>query len=187
LTRSAYTQTVLKRVSPTLAYVSAALAFAASLPTAYAQRASENAVTTAQDAFGTSIGNDSIGLYSSTEARGFSPKDAGNMRIEGLYYDQHGNFGYGNLISRSTTIRVGLSAQSYPFPAPTGIADVRLRLPGNQTLVSVSSVYGPYASTYGGQIDLEAPLVANKLGAVVSGAAALDAERHHGVYFFRPA
>ena len=56
--------------------------------TAHAQRASENIVTSAQDAFGTTIGDESIGLYSSTNARGFSPKDAGNMRIEGLFYDQ---------------------------------------------------------------------------------------------------
>jgi len=54
--------------------------------TAPAQRASENAVTSAQDAFGTTVGDDSIGLYGSTNARGFSPKDAGNMSIEGLFY-----------------------------------------------------------------------------------------------------
>ena len=133
---------------------------------AHAQWASENVVTTAQDAFGTTIGDDSIGLYSSQEARGFSPKDAGNMRIEGLFYDQQGNFGYANQVGKSTTMRVGLSAQSYPFPAPTGIADIRLRLPGDQTILSVSSFYGPYGASYGGQVDLEMPLISKKLGAV---------------------
>ena len=34
------------------------------------------------DAFGTSIGSESIGLYSQQDARGFSPKDAGNFRID---------------------------------------------------------------------------------------------------------
>ncbi|MEP7245859.1 MAG: TonB-dependent receptor, partial [Gammaproteobacteria bacterium] len=58
---------------------------------AVAQRADENAVTTAQDAFGATTGNESIGLYSETEVRGFSPVTAGNVRIEGLYFDRQGN------------------------------------------------------------------------------------------------
>ena len=136
--------------------------------TAHAQRASENVVTSAQDAFGTTIGEESIGLYSSTNARGFSPKDAGNMRIEGLFYDQQGGFGFSSQLSKSTTMRVGLSAQSYPAPAPTGIADIRLRLPGDKALVSVSSFFGPYSASYGGQADLELPIISKKLGAVFS-------------------
>ena len=109
---------------------------------ALAQRASENVVSAAQDAFGTTIGNESIGLYSQQEARGFSPKDAGNFRIEGLYYDQVGNFGYTNQVAGSTTMRVGLAAQSYAFPAPTGIVDIALRLPGTRFLTSVSTQIG---------------------------------------------
>lgn len=135
--------------------------------TAHAQRASENVVTSAEDAFGSSVGNDSVGLYSQNEARGFSPKDAGNMRIEGLFYDQQGGFGFGSYLSQSTTIRVGLSAQSYPFPAPTGIADIRLRLPGDETIVSVSGVYGAYGSV-GGQADFDSPVIDGKLGTVIS-------------------
>ncbi len=146
-------------------------AFAAALTTfsitAHAQRASENVVTSAQDAFGTTIGDDSIGLYSSTETRGFSPQDAGNMRIEGLFFDQQTNgFGFGGQLVKSTTMRVGLSAQSYPSPAPTGIADVRLRLPSDKTFVSASTFYGAYGS-YGGQLDLELPVISNKLGATL--------------------
>jgi iron complex outermembrane recepter protein len=138
---------------------------------AYAQRASENVVTSAQDAFGTTIGDDSIGLYSSTDTRGFSPKDAGNIRIEGLFYDQLTNgFGFGGQLTGSTTMRVGLSAQSYPAPAPTGIADVRLRLPGDNALVSLSTFHGAYGS-YGGQADLEVPIISKKLGAVLGVAA----------------
>ena len=135
---------------------------------ANAQRASENVVTSAEDAFGSSVGDDSVGLYSQNEARGFSPKDAGNMRIEGLYYDQQTfGFGFGSYLSQSTTIRVGLSAQSYPFPAPTGIADIRLRLPGDETIISVSGVYGPYRSI-GGQADFDSPIIEGKLGTVIS-------------------
>jgi iron complex outermembrane receptor protein len=151
---------------------------------AHAQRASENVVKSAQDAFGTTVGNDSIGIYSSSDARGFSPKDAGNMRIEGLYYDQQAVFGYGNQLSKSTTMRVGLSAQSYPFPAPTGIADISLRLPGEQTLVSVSSFFGPYNDSYGGQIDLQTPLVGQKLGGVFSVASGRKEPGFHGDFYY---
>ena len=52
---------------------------------AVAQRTGENAVTSADDAFGTSVGNETIGLYSTDEVRGFSPVAAGNIRIDGLY------------------------------------------------------------------------------------------------------
>ncbi|KAK0359317.1 hypothetical protein LTR94_031777, partial [Friedmanniomyces endolithicus] len=70
-------------------------------------RTAENAVRQAEDAFGYSVGRETLGLYSSANVRGFSPFDAGNVRIEGLYFDP-----YLTLIQRlrqSTTIRVGLS------------------------------------------------------------------------------
>lgn len=140
-------------------------------------------VASAQDAFGTAIGTDSIGLYNSQEARGFSPKDAGNFRIEGLYYDQAGNFGYTSQMVRSTTMRVGLSAQSYPFPSPTGIADIRLRLPGSQFATSVSGQYGPY-STMGGQANVEIPQGQSKIGAVMSIARAEQEMDFHTVFSY---
>ena len=58
---------------------------------AQAQRTQENAITSASDAFGTSIGNETIGLYRDNNVRGFSPVTAGNRRIEGLYFDLGGN------------------------------------------------------------------------------------------------
>jgi iron complex outermembrane receptor protein len=137
---------------------------------AAAQRASEDVVASADDAFGTTVGNESIGLYTTTDARGFSPKDAGNFRIEGLYFDQVGFLNFSNVLVRSTNIRVGLSAQSYPFPAPTGIADIQLRLPGRKTLKSVNLQYGPFASTFG-EVDVEVPRAAARPGFVVSVAA----------------
>ncbi len=135
--------------------------------TANAQRATENVVTSAQDAFGASIGDDDIGLYNASEARGFNPSDAGNMRIEGLFFDQQRLYGGVGHLAQSTVIQVGLSAQSDPFPAPTGIADIRLRLPGDETITSVSANYGPYGSSFGGEINLETPLIAGKLGTVL--------------------
>lgn len=174
----------LTKLKSTTAALGAALAACAAPVPVQAQRATENVVATAQDAFGTSIGNESIGLYSQQDARGFSPKDAGNFRVDGLYYDQQGNFGFGNQISSSTAIRVGLSAQSYPFPAPTGIADIRLRLPRDKTLVSLSSYYGPYGHQYGGQADLETPLIAGKLGTIMSIGAGQKELDFHAIFSY---
>ena len=55
---------------------------------AVAQRANDNALGAAEDAFGTTVGNETIGLYDARNARGFSPQSSGNVRIEGLYFDR---------------------------------------------------------------------------------------------------
>ncbi len=103
-------------------------------PAAYAQRADENIVKTADDAFGSRVGSENIGLYSSSSARGFNPAQAGNTRFEGLYFDQQAFMG--RTVVPRTSIRVGLSAQSYPFPAPTGIVDIALFIPDDKTTFS---------------------------------------------------
>src|SRR4051794_41863911 len=61
------------------------IAAACAAAPASAQRTGENAVTAASDGFGTSVGNEQNGLYSSDEVRGFSPGGAGNNRIDGLF------------------------------------------------------------------------------------------------------
>ncbi len=101
---------------------------------AVAQRTGENPVTSAEDAFGTSVGNESIGLYSPDEVRGFSPGVAGNIRMDGLYLG--GLFVGNQRILAGSTIRVGLTAQGYPFPAPTGIVDLSMRPAGSEPLLS---------------------------------------------------
>jgi iron complex outermembrane receptor protein len=106
---------------------------------ALAQRAGENAVTAAEDAFGTATGSQTIGLYSITDARGFNPQQAGNLRIEGLFFDQPSMYLNQCLVS-TTTMRVGIAAQSYSFPAPTGIVDIKLSNP--QASPGVSAVLG---------------------------------------------
>ena len=58
---------------------------------AFAQRTDDNAVSSAEDAFGKSVGDEQIGLYNPGLVRGFSPEAAGNLRIEGLYFDQRGS------------------------------------------------------------------------------------------------
>jgi iron complex outermembrane recepter protein len=108
----------------------------ASVPlTAAGSRASENAVRQAGDAFGTVIGREEIGLYSDSDVRGFSPRVAGNVRIDGLYFDPV--FFPSDRIAGSTVIRVGPTVFGSPFPSPTGIVDVALRIPGDRAAGSV--------------------------------------------------
>ncbi len=141
----------------------AALALALSALPAHAQRTDDNAVVQAEDAFGTSVGDEQIGIYSSDDVRGFSPESAGNVRIEGLFFDQQG-FITGRLTDGST-IHVGISAQGYPFPAPTGIADNSLRKPGGKFVASLGLVHGPFGSNEA-EIDLQVPLQGERLGLI---------------------
>lgn len=126
------------------------------IPCAHAQRVDENAVEQAQDAFGITVGLESIGLYSPNDARGFSPRQAGNLVIEGLYFDQQ-TFQPSSRIIQSSTLHVGLSAQSYPFAAPTGVVDYQLRLPGDRQLTSIVAGLGPHDQAFG-EIDAQIPL-----------------------------
>jgi hypothetical protein len=52
-------------------------------------------------------------------------------------------------------MRVGIAAQSYTFPAPTGVADLSLRTPGNKTLISAVLTRGPFDAA---TADLEAQI-----------------------------
>jgi len=66
-------------------------------------------------------------------------------------------------ITSGLVIRVGITAQGYPFPAPTGIADFSLRTAGDQPLLSAIATYGPVDNR---QIELDGqiPLVPGRLG-----------------------
>ena len=128
---------------------------------AQAQRANENAVTAAGDAFGTVVGSQTIGLYSPTNARGFSPTQAGNLRIEGLYFDQQTQQSNPYLFS-GYDMRVGIAAQSYAFPSPSGIADYTLRAPGDSLLASAVLIRGPL-DIASAEIDAQLPVVKNWL------------------------
>lgn len=118
-----------------------------------AQRVDDNAVTEAEDAFGTSIGSETIGIYSARSVRGFSPVQAGNVRIEGLYFDRQGALP--PRLMEGSTVRVGLSAQSYLFPAPTGIVDYRLQKAGDRRVASLALTAGPYE---GGALEMDVRL-----------------------------
>jgi iron complex outermembrane recepter protein len=97
------------------------------------QRANDNAVTAAEDAIGSSVGNETIGLYSPSQVRGISPVIAGNVRLEEV--DRQSVIS--QRLVEASTIRVGLSAQG-PFPAPTGIiSTIACAASAKKPLVSV--------------------------------------------------
>ncbi len=133
---------------------------------AVAQRSSDNALAAAEDAFGTTVGNETIGLYDARNARGFNPQASGNVRIEGMYFDRPQSGPGDVMVDRLTsgfTVRVGLTAQAYPFPAPSGIVDINLRIPRRDSaLTSVVATFGPY-DAYGLEIDGQTPIVPGKL------------------------
>ena len=151
---------------------SIALSALAAAP-AFAQRTDDDAVGEAEDAFGLSIGGEQIGIYSPDNVRGFSPVVAGNLRIDGLYFDQQA-FMTDRLVE-ARSVHVGISALGYPFPAPTGIGDFRLRRPGSRALASVAFNYGPFGGV-DTTFDAQLPLVSSRLGLIAG------AGRHHGVF-----
>jgi iron complex outermembrane receptor protein len=57
-------------------WILASITYLALSGIAIAQRADENAVAAAEDAFGTAIGLQNVGLYSPEDARGFSTQQA---------------------------------------------------------------------------------------------------------------
>jgi iron complex outermembrane receptor protein len=135
-------------------------------PAVMAQRADDNATKQSDDAFGRSVGNESLGIYNAGDVRGFSPIDAGNVRIEGLYFDRQSDLP--NALVQGSAIRVGIAAQSYPFPSPTGILDYDLRRVGEKRVVSPVLRYGPFGSG-GVSIDAQLPLVAERFGVAIGG------------------
>ncbi len=129
--------------------------------TAWAQHASDNPVKSADDAFGLSLGLEKVGLYNPGSVRGFSPISAGNVRIDGMYFDLQGE--PSNRVVEGSTIHVGVSEIGYPFPAPTGIADYNLRGVGGDTpTATIIASAGPY-DAWGISIDGNIPLIGNEL------------------------
>ena len=127
---------------------------------AHAQRAAENPVASAEDAFGTNVGLESIGIYTEADTRGFSPLKAGNVRLDGVYIDTVQTVP--GRLRESSAIRVGFSAAEYPFHAPTGIVDHRMRPFPVETGFSLAL----NRVAYGGHIietDLRLPIIADHL------------------------
>ncbi|HEX8526590.1 MAG TPA: hypothetical protein VF689_06420, partial [Allosphingosinicella sp.] len=135
-----------KKAAPSLWTAPVALLFGLGAEAACAQNANENAVAGAEDAFGFTVGNETVGLYSSTSVRGFSPISANNIRIEGLYFDQQGYLVYNAFDSSS--IKVGMNARGYVLPNPSGVVDFHLRRPGGSDGASITAGIDPIGSPY---------------------------------------
>lgn len=152
------------------------LAMALPATPAIAQRAGENAVNSADDAFGSSVGLEQTGIYSEQDTRGFSPAKAGNARIEGVYYDPVGALS--SRLRYANVVRVGFTAEQYPFQAPTGIVEYRMR-PMPQD-AGASLTYNQMA--FGGfihEVDLRWPLIKDRL-AFAGGGAVSDLRQSDG-------
>lgn len=142
-------------------FIVAALAGILHAAPAQAQHAGDNPVASADDAFGLTLGLESVGMYSSGQVRGFSPQAAGNVRIDGLYFDQQGALS--NRVIEGSAVRVGINEIGYAFPAPTGIVDYDLRHPGDATPhATVIANVGPY-DAWGVSIDGTLPLAGKEL------------------------
>lgn len=120
-----------------------------------------NAVAQAEDAFGGTIGAETVGIYSDTDVRGLNPQRAGNARMEGVYFDQYAIVP--SRLREGSDIRVGFTALGYPSPAPTGIIAHRLRPVGDKFTVN----FGLNQTQYGGSaIDTytQLPIVKDHIG-----------------------
>lgn len=129
--------------------------------TVSAQHASDNPISAADDAYGLTLGLESVGLYSPGLVRGFNPQSAGNVRIDGLYFDQQGALS--NRVIEDSTIKVGVSEIGYAFPAPTGIVDYDLRHAGGDVPnATIIANVGPDEGR-GISIDSSLPLIGSEL------------------------
>ena len=92
-----------------------------------AAQATANAVAVAEDAFGSTEGDESVGIYDQTSVRGFSLEAAGNYRINGRYFVK--NSGVSNFFLEKSIVRIGYNALSLDHPGPSGVVDYKLRDP----------------------------------------------------------
>ena len=128
---------------------------------AVAQHASDNPLNSADDAFGLTIGLESVGLYSPGSVRGFSPLAAGNVRIDGMYFDLQG--APSARVVDGSAIKVGVSEIGYAFPAPSGIVDYSLRSVGSDTpTATIIANVGPY-NGWGVSVDGSVPVIGKDL------------------------
>jgi hypothetical protein len=95
------------------------------------------------------------------KARGFSPSEAGNLRINGMYFDQASKLN--DRVARGSSVHVGISAQGYPFPAPTGVVDFSLRLPTDEPTSALLLGYATYGDQAYAEFDFSGPLIKDKL------------------------
>ena len=90
-------------------------------------QANSNAITSANDAFGFRKGDEAVGIYDETSARGFSLKLAGNYRFHGSYFVK--NSGVSSFFLESIAVRIGYNTLPVVLPSPSGVVDYSLRDP----------------------------------------------------------
>jgi len=139
-------------------------------PASGSGRTQQNVVRQAEDGFGTTIGRESIGIYTAGNVRGFSALAAGNARINGLYFDQVA--APSARIRQSTAIRVGMSSLAFPFQAPTGVVDYGLITPGTEATLSTTLSADTNANA-NLELDFSLPLAGERLS-LGGGAAYLE-------------
>ena len=145
---------------------------------ALGQAVDDNVVTESDDAFGRSVGNQKSGLYKAEDVRGFSAIDAGNVRLEGLYFDLVGRLP--RRLVDGSSIRIGLASRGYPFPAPTGLADYRLEMPGEDRVISLTvDTAGNSTRGLGGVFEFHLP-IADQLFALSGGIGGRNSTRAEG-------
>jgi iron complex outermembrane recepter protein len=98
----------------------------------------DSAATSAEDAFGASVGINQVGLYSPYQTRGFDLiSTSGASRIDGFYFHPAA-LPSESLVSGSS-INVGIAATALDLPLPTGVVGYRLRDPGKESSLSVTA------------------------------------------------
>jgi iron complex outermembrane receptor protein len=133
----------------------------------------DNPVVAADDAFGMTLGTETIGIYGPALVRGFNPQAAGNVRLDGLYFDQQAPLS--NRVIEGSTIHVGISNTGYIFPAPTGIVDYTLRSGrGSSPAATLMAYAGPFDST-AVYLDASLPLLEQQIMIPIGGGAELQA------------
>jgi iron complex outermembrane receptor protein len=121
----------------------------------------ESAVAQAEDAFGAAVGQESVGIYTESDVRGFNPKKAGNARLDEVYFDHFALLS--NRVKSSHAIRVGMAAVGDASPAPSGIVAYHSRAAGDAFRTTLALTW----TAYGGdiiEVDSEIPIVKGHLG-----------------------
>lgn len=115
------------------------------IPTQGHAQATANAIAGANDAFGFKKGDETVGIYDETSARGFSLEAAGNYRVQGNYFVK--NSGVSSFFLESTTVRIGFNTMPVTFPSPSGVVDYSLRDPkdeANLATIGIDAFMQPY-------------------------------------------
>jgi iron complex outermembrane receptor protein len=92
-----------------------------------------------------------------------------------MYFDYQADLNQ-RLVAGSN-VRVGLTAQGYPFPAPTGVADFSLRPPGSKAVASTVLGIGPFGGLRA-EVDAQLPVTARLR--VAGGFGIIGEEAYHG-------